>query len=178
MIMKKVLLLITLLVFGFLFGCQYKTNKTELEELQAQSLLEEQNKEIIQRWLYEGDQENFNIIDELIAEDCKVHYDKDQYGRKFVRSMMEGFPKSFSEGVHIIEDLIAEKDKVVARMTIKAKHTGEIWEIEPSGKELEYNAITIYRLKAGKIIEIWLEHTAVLDLQRQLGMEMKMKETE
>ena len=35
---------------------------------------------------------------------------------------------------------------------------------QSTGKRVEYNAFTVYRLKAGKIQELWMDHNAVLGL--------------
>jgi len=177
--MKKLFMIISLsLILCFMVSCQDKEAMAELEGCKAQAAVKEQNKEIIKRWLSEVDKENFDIVNELITEDCKVYYAGDTYGREWLREACEAFPQSFSDSVHIIDDLIAEKDKVIAQLTVKATNTGEFMDTPSTGKQVEYNAFTVYRIEAGKIRELWMDHNAFLGLMMQLGMELKPKEAE
>lgn len=56
--------------------------------------------------------------------------------------------------VEILEQ-IAERDLVTTRKKIKAIHTGEIFGIPPSNREVEINIIDIIRLSEGKYVEHW-----------------------
>jgi predicted ester cyclase len=158
------------IVLCFMIGCQDKEAVRELEELKAQARLEEQNKDIIMRWLSEADKENFAVVDELMAEDGKVYYGSDIFPPEWLKASCEVVAQSFSGNTHIIDDLIAEKDKVVARLTIKVAHTGEFMGTSPTGKEVEYHAFTMYRLETGKIKELWMDKNATLELLVKLGI--------
>ena len=49
-----------------------------------------------------------------------------------------------------IEDLIAEGDKVVARLTFRGTHTcGEFMGIPPSGRSFAFSATSIFRIADG-----------------------------
>ena len=67
-----------------------------------------------------------------------------------------------------VEDLIAEGDKVVARVTSRATHQGEFMGIPPTGKRLSWTWIEIDRIKDGKIVECW-DNSDDLGLLQQLG---------
>ena len=89
---------------------------------------------------------------------------------------LEGIKQAFSlfttahpDGIHVIHDLIAEGDRVVARVTGSGTHTGELMGIPPTGKRLEMTGIVIYRIEGGKIVERWAQHN-VLGLMQQLGV--------
>ncbi len=58
-------------------------------------------------------------------------------------------------GQHIIEDQIAEGDKVVTRLTAVGKHEGELAGIPPSGNDLEVKAVAIHRVQNGQLVEHW-----------------------
>jgi predicted ester cyclase len=158
------------IVLCFMIGCQNKEAVREMEELKAQARLEEQNKDIIKRWISELDKENFAVVDELMAEDGKVYYGRDIFRREWLKASCKVMAQSFSGNTHIIDDLIAEKDKVVARLTIKVTHTGEFMGTLPTGKQLEYHGFTVYRLEAGKIKELWMDKNATLELLVKLGI--------
>jgi steroid delta-isomerase-like uncharacterized protein len=68
-----------------------------------------------------------------------------------------------------IDDLIAEGDKVVARITMSGTHTGDFWGIPATGKRVEFTGIYIVRIADGRIVEHWGEEDGVSLLQ-QLGV--------
>ena len=70
--------------------------------------------------------------------------------------------------VSTVEDLIAEGDKVVARWRARATHQGEYAGVPPTGKEVEFTGISVYRIGAGKIAESWTVEDE-LGLMRQIG---------
>jgi predicted ester cyclase len=70
--------------------------------------------------------------------------------------------------VSTIEDLIAEGDKVVARWRSRATHRGDYMGIAPSGKEVEFTGISIYRIEGNKIAESWSVEDQ-FGLMRQIG---------
>ena len=75
---------------------------------------------------------------------------------------------AFSDFQITPEDVIAEGDKVVARVTIRAKHTGTFMGIPPTGKEVAQTGIDIVRIAGGKAVERWGEFDNV-GLMQQLG---------
>src|SRR5207245_2099009 len=64
---------------------------------------------------------------------------------------------AFPDLVETIEELIAEGDYVVERMSFRATHLGEFMGIAGTGKPVSWTAIAIYRLEGGRIAECWLE---------------------
>jgi predicted ester cyclase len=78
------------------------------------------------------------------------------------------FRRGFPDVVSTIEDLIAEGDKVVARWRSRATHQGEYMGIPPSGEEVEFTGISVYRIEGGKIAESWNSEDQ-LGLMRQIG---------
>jgi predicted ester cyclase len=71
--------------------------------------------------------------------------------------------------ISIIEDLIAEEDKVVARWWSRATHRGDYMGIPPTGKEVEFTGISFYRIEGGKIAESWTIEDE-LGLMRQIAV--------
>jgi predicted ester cyclase len=84
------------------------------------------------------------------------------------RQEAEDFRRGFPDVVSTIEDLIAEGDKVVARWRSRATHQGEYMGIPPSGEEVEFTGISVYRIEGGKIAESWNSEDQ-LGLLRQIG---------
>jgi len=81
------------------------------------------------------------------------------------RIMLAGFPDYQT----IIEDMIAEGNKVAARIKMTGTQTGEFMGIPPTGKEVSFTGIFIARIANGKIVEHWGEEDGVSLLQ-QLGV--------
>lgn len=73
-----------------------------------------------------------------------------------------------------IEDLIAEGDKVVVRVTMTGTHTGNFWGVPPTGRRINLTAIYIVRIADGKIVEHWGEEDG-MKVFKQLGFKLKLE---
>ncbi len=69
----------------------------------------------------------------------------------------------------IIEDFIAEGDKVVCRFTASGTHQGKFMGIPPTEKRVTIMEICIYRIIGGKIVECWGLFDQ-MGLMQQLGV--------
>ncbi len=54
-----------------------------------------------------------------------------------------------------VEDVMAEGDRVAARVTMRGTHRGEFQGISPTGKRVEVKAIDMFRISDGRIVEHW-----------------------
>jgi len=82
-----------------------------------------------------------------------------------VRQFLIAFPD-----VHIIlDDLIAEGDKVVARLHATAKNTGPFGGNPSTGRKIVLHSIRIFRIADNKIVETWAMQDR-LGLMEQLGL--------
>jgi predicted ester cyclase len=68
-----------------------------------------------------------------------------------------------------VEDIIAEGDKVVTRLTCRGTQQGAFMGIPPTGKQATVTAIDINRFAGGKSVEHWL-NMDTLGLLQQLGV--------
>ena len=68
-----------------------------------------------------------------------------------------------------VEDMIAEGDKVVARVRMSGTHQGEFMGIDPTGNRVEISGIDILRVADGKIVEHWGNFDD-LGMMQQLGV--------
>jgi steroid delta-isomerase-like uncharacterized protein len=76
--------------------------------------------------------------------------------------LIDAFKETFSEAREgfpdltiSIEDVMAEGDRVTARVTMRGTHRGEFQGIAPTGKGVEVRAIDMFRIREGKIVEHW-----------------------
>jgi len=130
----------------------------------------EENKALIHRYMEAVDKGSVAALDEFIAPDFVDH-------NPFpgVAPGLEGAKQAFAiflnavPGYHTVDDLIAEGDKVVARMTGYGTHERELMGIPPTGKQLKTTGIAIWRIADGKIVEHWGE-ADMLGMMQQLGV--------
>ena len=77
-------------------------------------------------------------------------------------------PKVFPDAQYSIEELVAGGDLVAWHWTFRATHQGEILGIPPTGKQISFGGINIFRLQNGKIVEDWV-YRDTIGMMRQLG---------
>jgi steroid delta-isomerase-like uncharacterized protein len=131
----------------------------------------EVNKAIVRRWFEEIDKRNFAIIDELIPEDYVDHnppLPDLPPGREGVRQSSLRLYAAFPDAVHILEDQIADGDKVMTRMTVRATFLGEIFGFQPTGKTVEVSGMTVHRVANGQLVEHWA-HLDMTGFMEQIG---------
>ena len=116
------------------------------------------NKALIRRFYEEIDKGNLDAMDDLVAEDYINHspppFPRLASGRAGLKQAFMMFLKA-TPGRHVIEDQIAEGDKVVTRLRGVGKHEGELAGIPPTGNDLDVPAIAIHRVANGRIVEHW-----------------------
>jgi steroid delta-isomerase-like uncharacterized protein len=131
----------------------------------------EENKEIVRRYQEIYNSNDLERLTEVVSEDLltpKIMAGIPQglEGAKVAHQiMLAGFPDYQT----VIEDLLAEGDKVAARIVMSGTQTGNFIGIPPTGKFASFTGIYIARLENGKIVEHWGEEDGVSLLQ-QLGV--------
>jgi steroid delta-isomerase-like uncharacterized protein len=133
----------------------------------------EENK-VFMRRLYEEvfNQKNLAAIDDFIAPTF-VNHSAAQLGMtdgdlehvtQFLSMVMQVFPDLH----YTVEDLVAEGDKIVARLTISGTQQGAFMGIPATGKYATISDIEIFRITGGKAVECWVQ-VDFLGLLQQLG---------
>ena len=132
----------------------------------------EQNKALVRRFYEEIDNGNAGIIDELVAANYVDHspppFPGLSPGRDGVKQAYVLFQRA-TPGRHVIEDQIAEGDKVVTRLTSHGKHDGDLPGAPRTGNDLHMTSITIHRIADGKLAEKWSDKD-VFGFLQQLGV--------
>jgi predicted ester cyclase len=75
--------------------------------------------------------------------------------RDALRGGFTRFYAAFSGMRHSLDDVIAAGDKVAARISVEARHTGPMLGFPPSGAVVRNDSIVIYRFENGLIRERW-----------------------
>ncbi len=116
----------------------------------------EENKKLVRRYCQEiAHQGKLDLIEEFLAPDPAY------YGPDHLQNLKRRHANSraaLSDISFVIEDMIAEEDKVVVRGTYRAIHDrGEWLGMAPTGDRIKETLIDIYRVEAGKIVQVWSE---------------------
>ena len=130
----------------------------------------EENKALVRRLYEQIDEGNLNVADEILATNCAWHFPGgvDVRGPEGYKEYVAPFLNAFPNLKHVFEDMIAEGDKLVVRLTVRGTNKGEFMGIAPTGKQVVYTAILIYHIVNSKIVEAWVDYDA-LGLLQQLG---------
>jgi len=131
----------------------------------------EQNKATLRRHYNEVmGQGKLDVVDQIVAPSF-VDHDRDNPthdlagAKQFFAMARSAFPDNSTT----VEDMIAEGDRVVARITVTGTHRGEFMGTPPTGKYVTFPCIDIVRCADGRIVEHW----SLLDnlgLLQQLGV--------
>ena len=76
--------------------------------------------------------------------------------------------KGFPDVRFIVEDLVAEGDRVAARWKMEGMHLAPFAGLPASQKRVTQTAIVIYQIKDAKIVRAWLQADS-LGLMQQIG---------
>ena len=120
------------------------------------------------------DAQDFDRLDALVALDLEVKVVGTQQGFLWSAVASEMIPMYYGafEGYrHVIDQLVAEDDWVVARLTYHGTHTGEFMGAPATGNEMTYGGIHMLRMVDGVVTEMWFLEDD-LGLMRQLGMDL------
>jgi steroid delta-isomerase-like uncharacterized protein len=121
----------------------------------------ERNKAIVRRFVEALNAQEWDRLDELVADDFQrfsasagspAVRSRDDL-KKYFQSELETFP----DARETIEDILAEGDRVAVRHHFRGTQKGALGPYPPSGRVLEADYLAIYRLAGGKITEAWAE---------------------
>lgn len=127
-------------------------------------------KDIVRRLYFEGlNGGDLSVADELLTSDFRNNggFD-DEPGPENFKETIRRMRSAFSDLEYVIDDMIAEGDRVAVRWTMKGKHTGKFMGVEPTGKDIEHHAMVMFRTENGQIAERW-GVVDVMGLLRQIG---------
>ncbi|MGW4122410.1 ester cyclase [Nocardia sp. NPDC004711] len=130
--------------------------------------IQEINKDVVVRLMEAFSVANHGLLDSLMSDDYLQH-NPTPNGREPVKRMADILQTAFPDGRMVINDIVAEGDKVVARISMTGTHTGPLIGIAPTGKHVEMTSIDIWRVENGICVEHWDEIDRV-GLLRQIGM--------
>jgi len=131
----------------------------------------QENKAVVRRFFAELlSTDNLAVADELLSSDFSFYFagSPDPMDRVSYKEFLSARREAFPDRRFVVEDMIAEGDKVSARFTMHGTHKGELRSIAPSGREVTMTGIDMIRLEEGKMVEDRVE-VDQLGMMRQLG---------
>lgn len=131
----------------------------------------EANKALVRRWFAELDQRHFDAVETFLAGDYVDHspaIPDMPPGREGVMESNRLLAAAFTDVTHIIEDQVAEGDKVMTRLTVRGTFTGPFLGYPPTGGVVEIGGTAVHRIADGKLVEHWA-HVDMEDFMRQVG---------
>ena len=164
------------LVLCFSAACQDESAKAALARLQAETQAAAQNKELVRKFIAAIDENAFPKLQELTSADFVVKAPglPTPMGHQMLFEVIKRHYTSFPDWQHTIEDLVAEGDRVVAKVMQKGTQKAEYDGVAATGREVTQAGEYVFRVANGKIQELWVVEDN-LGLYRQLGLELKAK---
>jgi steroid delta-isomerase-like uncharacterized protein len=132
----------------------------------------EQNKALIRRFVDEiFNQGRIEAIDELVAPDAVDHAALPGMppGREGIKRRAAMIRSAFPDFQIIVEDQVAEGDRVAGRYTMRGTHQGDLMGIPPTGKPVSIIAMDVIRVRDGRLVEHWGQ-IDMLGMMQQLGV--------
>lgn len=98
-----------------------------------------------------------NELDELFAPDFvdRSPVPGQPKGVDGVKQVVGAFRAAFPDGTVAPRELLADRDKVVARVTMTGTHLGPYYGLEPTGTRMTADGVETYRFIGGSIVESW-----------------------
>jgi predicted ester cyclase len=133
--------------------------------------MSEENKAVVRRVYESFSQNNLDVLDELIASDFTDHNPNPGQppGLEGLKQFLSSMHTTLADLQVNVEDIVAEGDKVVARLRVSGTHQGEFMGNAPTGNRVTFTGIEILRIAEGKVVEHWRNFDN-LGMMRQLGV--------
>lgn len=132
----------------------------------------ETNRRLIERYYNQmWNRWNLDLVDQLISPAVKFHgsVGVSVEGLDGFRNYMRFIRSAFPDFHNTVEEMVAEGDRVAARLTYRGTHRGVIFGVAPTGRAIAYEGLALFRIAGGKIVEGYVLGN-VIHLLGQLGI--------
>ncbi len=131
----------------------------------------EENKSLVRRYVDQVlNGGRFELLDELLSPNYKRYLSPTvaPLTPELQKQRLAGLRAAFPDLHLTIDDLIAEGDRIVLRVTLRGTHRGAFQGIAPTARPVTVFALDVVRIEDGKFIEHW-GGPDLLNLLQQLG---------
>jgi len=108
-------------------------------------------------------------LDDLLTENYIQHNPTAGQGREAMKSFVADYKAAVPDLQLDVHDIIADADRVVARITHRGTQRGELFGLPATGRPFKYGTIDIWRVEDGRLAEHW-DEVDMLGLMRQLNL--------
>ena len=130
----------------------------------------DEKKTLVRQWFAEIDKGAQADFERFLATDYVDHNPPPvpviAEAREAVKEYSAAFRAALADFHHVVEDQIAEGDKVVSRISAYGTHVGELLGVKPTGQRLTMTGIAIHRIADGRLAEHWSQIDLIGLLQR------------
>lgn len=116
----------------------------------------ERNKAVVQRLFEVWNTGNLDPIEELYAVGYVADYRPHaplRHGCDAIKGMIQRVHAAFPDYHEELEEMVAEGEKVVVRLTIIGTQLGQWGPLLPTGKSVRFEEIAVLRFVDGKVVE-------------------------
>ncbi len=122
-------------------------------------------------WIWNS--HDYAAIPDVYSEDFVGHWSKSysqpqSCGHSGIEAFLRETLTAFPDWHETVVDLIIDGDRIVTRFMATGTHQGLLGDLEPTGRQIEVEEISIFRVAGGKVAEQW-GLADDLALLRQLG---------
>lgn len=117
------------------------------------------NKELVKVYYDElWNKQNKDYIDILFDDNITFHgsLDIDVKGKEqfkqYMDTILTGIPNLF----HSIVTMVSEGDTIAVKALYNGRHTGKLFEFEPSNNKIAYSGASFFKFRDGKIVDVWV----------------------
>ncbi len=117
------------------------------------------NKELVKLYYDElWNKQNKDYIDILFDDNITFHGSLDisvkgkQEFSSYMDTILAGIPNLF----HSVITMVCEGDNIAVKALYNGRHTGKLFDYEASNNKIVYSGASFFKLKDGKIIDIWV----------------------
>ena len=131
----------------------------------------EANKDLVRRYYDElWNRWAFDTIGGILTPDVTFHgsLGMSATGHEGFIAHAETVRAAFPDFHNTIEELVAEETKLVACLTCRGTHQGDIFGVPPTGRTIEYAGMALFLFRDGLISHLWVLGDR-LSLLQQLG---------
>ena len=118
----------------------------------------EANKAVVRRLADVINSGEFARLDSVLAPNY-VRHDPNpllaEAGREEYKAAFSRLRNAFPDARWNLEELLTDGDRVIGRWNFRGTHTGAFFNIPPTGREVAYPILAIYRIEDGMIAEDW-----------------------
>ncbi len=118
----------------------------------------EEHKAVVRRWVEVTNVKDLNSLDELFTGDTYDHVGQ-RTGVAWWKEVFTFLYATLPDWEWTLEDMVAGRDLVVARLTVRGTHEGSaipfLQGIQPTGRPVVWTHHHTFRFEDGKIAEHW-----------------------